>query len=460
MQGVNANGDPVTQFRAVQVWSIPHGVNMPQNQLAMRNITYVDGTPDPVKLISFDVGQRDTYGAYFMNLLDTDGSLTGRRTSLSDCRPTWVGSANTIRAVTGDYELTPSNLWFKLSGLDDGAERGSASSGDARCDLLSTAEYPMWACDRGSISVAAILVVPNNREQTTESTQQVWGHIAHFGDSLAEGPPLSGDHQVVGPHDHAHRGGWFLQYHSAADDESTWSSPKVLQISAEQIEDGVVLLLALAYPPGTTFEILRTTTASSLVTYAAASSVAAIRQDSGASNYYFDGTYLYLRMADVAAGASPGFGEDGLYIPADNPGWEGMQITATWAAATGCGAAQWCRAATQSPPAASVGEIPGTTAPIPCQVSAGSYWPLRGADWSLPPSASSPPMPPPIASPPHQHLQKIVKRGIILSIAAAVINLVTGNTIGELVQDQLVDNEDTSPSPWSHPSAPTAPPPA
>ena len=43
-------------FRSAQIWSLPHGVNVTQNQLVMRNITYVDGPPDPVKLFSFDVG--------------------------------------------------------------------------------------------------------------------------------------------------------------------------------------------------------------------------------------------------------------------------------------------------------------------------------------------------------------------------------------------------------------------
>ena len=406
LQGKNSRGNPIDEFRAVQIWSIPHGVNMPQNQLVMRNITYADGPPNPAKLISFDVGQRDTYGAYFMNFLDADGSLTRRRADTSACRPTWVGSAHTIRAVSEGYQDTASNLWFKLTGLDDGGARGSASSGDARCDLMATVEYPMWACDRGSISVAAILVVPNDREQTTARTKQVWGRVQHWGDASTDGPPLSGDHQVVGPHDHARRGGWFLQYHSAADDASSWSSPKRLEIRAQQLEDGSVLVLALAYPAGTTFGIRRKVSSSNRgwLPYTTAPSVAAIRQDSGPSQYYFDGTYLYLRMADVDAG---GFGEDGLYVPLHNPAYDLLEITATWAGATGCGSADWCRAATQDAPAASVGDIAGSSAQIPCAMSDGPYWPIRslpggGAPPNLhPPSPPCPHLPPPLPlSPP------------------------------------------------------------
>ena len=405
MQGTDSNGQPTTEFRAVQLWSIPHGVNMPQNQLIMRNITYADGPPDATKLISFDVGQRDTYGAYFMNLFDADGSLTMRRASPSDCRPTWVGSAHTIRAITGAYQQTSANKWFKLTGLDDGTARGSASSGDSRCDLMSDAEYPMWACDRGSVSVAAILVVPNERAQTTARTKEMWGRVTHWGDAVADGPPLSGDHQVVGPHDHAHRGGWFLQYHSAADDENTWSSPKKLEIQSDQIEDGTVLMLALAYPAGTTFAIYRKTGSgqSQAVAYTAAASVAAVRQEGNTpTTYYFDGTYLYLRMADPASGSSPGFGEDSLYVPSGSPRWDAMQIEATWASATGCGSADWCQAATQDAPAASVGAVAGTSPTTPCRTSDGPYWPLRdssGLVTATPPqSTSSPPPPPPPAA--------------------------------------------------------------
>ena len=263
---------------------------------------------------------------------------------------------------------------------------------------MSTAEYPMWACDRGSISVAAILVVPNDREQTTARTKEVWGRVQHWGDASTEGPPLSGDHQVVGPHDHAYRGGWFLQYHSAADDASSWSSPKQLGIRAQQIEDGSVLLLALAYPAATTFVVRRSNGARAIdyLTYTTATSVTAIRQDSGASKYHFDGTYLYLRMPDLGTG---GFGEDGLYVPIAGPAFDAITITATWAGATGCGSADWCRAATQDAPAASVGEIAGATMAFPCAVSAGSYWPIGATllpppgddDVSLSPSPSPSP---------------------------------------------------------------------
>jgi len=452
IQGCGTQASPMPNtsgFRSAQIWSIPHGVNKPQNQLIMRNITYADGPPDPVKLISFDVGKRDTYGAYMSNLLDADGSLTSRRAGPSDCRPTWIGSANTIRATSSGYQLTPANLWYKLTGLDDGAARGDASSGDARCDLLSTAEYPMWACDRGSIGVAAILVSPNGRVETTASTYEMWGHVAHFGDSLSDGPPLSGDHQVTGPHDHSRRGGWFLQYHSAPDDASTWSSPRQLSLGDVQVQDGGVLLLAFAYPAGTTFAIQRVRSnvgplAGRTVTYAAASSVAAVRQDSEGTVYYFDGTYLYIRATRHPGTHPLGFGEDGLYVPSSNPGWVAMQITAAWASDTNCGTSDWCRAATQTPPAASVGEIPGTTAPYPCAVSAGPYWPLKSTVSTvtpidltpLPPPSPSPPLAPPVApSPPPSpyQVQTVIVAGgdvadydntVVAAITAAVASQV------------------------------------
>ena len=171
-------------FRRALIWSIPHGVNVPQNQLALRNVSYVGGSPPAAKLFSFDVGSRDTYGALFSNLIDADGTVTERTSAKVPCRPTVVGSANTILSVTGGYDRSPPSLWFKLSGLDDGGARGSSAVGDKRCDLLADAEFPMWACDRGSMDVGAIEVQVNGRIQTTARTKEVWGRVSHFGDAL------------------------------------------------------------------------------------------------------------------------------------------------------------------------------------------------------------------------------------------------------------------------------------
>jgi len=155
-----------------------------------------------------------------------------------------------------------------------------------------------------------------------------------------------------------------LQYHTAADDPSTWSSPKTLSISNAQIEEGSVLVLSLAYPAGTTFSIVRKISNAARVdpiAYTAASSVVAVREDSTGSVYFFDGTYLYLRaMQPGAPWTDPlGFGEDGLWIPDRSPSWSILSITASWASSTGCGTDDWCRAATRDPPAAVTGEIAG-----------------------------------------------------------------------------------------------------
>jgi hypothetical protein len=108
-----------------------------------------------------------------VNLLDADGSLTGRAAANGSCEPTLVGSANTIRTVSGGtgYEILHPNLWYKLSGLDDRGARGTNES-DARCNVTAEAEFPMWVCSRGSMSVASFESQPNNREQTTARTRQ------------------------------------------------------------------------------------------------------------------------------------------------------------------------------------------------------------------------------------------------------------------------------------------------
>jgi len=372
----SASAPMATDFRDALIWTFPHGVNVNQNQLAMRNITYVDGPPLAPKHIAFDVGSKDTYGAYFATFLDEDGSLTLRATEEDSCRPTLAGSAGMIRAVTGGYEQLAANIWYKLSGLDDGGERGD-NTDDDRCDLLSDAEYPFWVCDRGSMSVSSLTIQPNDREQTTERTKENWGRIAHFGDALADGVPLSGDIGIVGPHDHSKRGGWFVQFYESANDYATWSSPKELHIGDMQVEDGATLVFALAYPAGTIFNIGRVSSPGGATVYTEAASIAEIREDDSGSLYFFDGTYLYLRAVSVID-SNVGFGEGGLFVPYRNPRWASeFKVFATWAGATGCAAnADYCKAETNEPPAVSVGEIAGVTAAFECSV-AEEYWPIK-----------------------------------------------------------------------------------
>eukprot|EP00286_Rhodomonas_abbreviata_P010215 CAMPEP_0181328488 /NCGR_PEP_ID=MMETSP1101-20121128/22749_1 /TAXON_ID=46948 /ORGANISM="Rhodomonas abbreviata, Strain Caron Lab Isolate" /LENGTH=1128 /DNA_ID=CAMNT_0023437393 /DNA_START=399 /DNA_END=3785 /DNA_ORIENTATION=- len=380
-----------TIFQRAQLWSVPHGVNVNQNQLAMRNITYLDGTPDPTKLISVDIGKKDTYSAYYGTFLDADGTVTQRNThparrSSGACKPAIVGSAGMRRAVNaGDgWDERPPNMWYKLSGLDDGGARGRNESDD-RCELLDEAEYPMWACDEGSMNVGALLIQPNDRAQTTASTYEVWGRITHFGDAWEDGSPVSGDHQVVGPHDHAHRGGWALQFHTNADDPSSWSSPKKLLITEVGIREGSTLLLALAYPASTTFVITTEVAPSGFETLAAAASLAALRQDTTGLLYFFDGTYLYLRPFRKDNVDPNGFGEGNLFIPDKNTGNDDFIITATWDAATGCGTDDWCRAATLAVPPANAGEVAGRSTVWPC-TTAVPLWYVRSSY----PTASAP----------------------------------------------------------------------
>eukprot|EP00961_Rhodomonas_salina_P049769 668770-Rhodomonas_salina.1 len=285
-------------------------------------------------------------------------------------------------------------MWYKLSGLDDGGARGGNAS-DARCELLDQAEYPMWACDEGSMSVGALVVIRNNQAQTTQSTKEVYGRLTHFGDGLNDGVEMSGDAQLVGPHDHAYRGGWFLQYFETINDPSSWSSPKDLAIESVAIRDGSTLLLALAYPPLTTFTIQRSVSNKLTETFTAAATLAELRADTTATRYFFDGTYLYLKPFMLKY-IPEGFGEDNLFVPDANVGWANdWTISATWDAGSGCAAGDaWCKAATNAPPAATVGQIAGQTQVWPCAVSSGPDWRIKSSS-GLPSTFSGAAAPPP-----------------------------------------------------------------
>ena len=248
-------------FRSAQIWSFPHGVNINQFQIIFRNISYVD-KPDPKKLFSFDVGSKDTYSPFYMCFEDADGSMSGRHDELGrDCAPAIAGTAGKVRSVSSggdDNNLMhfPANMWFKLTGLDDASARGT-NTGDSRCSLRDEAEYPMWVCDKGRVNLAAFEPMPNNRGETSARTKMEFGRLAHWGDSIAQGVPMSGQAQIVGPFEHSQRGGWFLRFYQGGADNSTWAAPRSLEIDRVQMSANQVLIIAMQYPSGTSFEIER-----------------------------------------------------------------------------------------------------------------------------------------------------------------------------------------------------------
>ena len=372
------------RYRKAQIWSFPHGVNINQFQLVIRNISYME-SPDPVKLMSYDVGSKDTFSPFFMVFVDADGSMSQHRVNKNTtCVPSICGSSGMVRSVSSggdenDVQHLPANLWFKLTGLDSHTARGTNTS-DERCDLRKNAEYPFWVCDQGKVGLASFEIVPNGRGKTASRSKKEYGRITHWGDTLNQGVPMSGDPQVVGPFEHSTQGGWFLTFYQHGDDKNSQSCPKNVKIDKVQMNSGRVLIIALHYPANTIFTITRRYGAKNdmIHTYTAATSVSQIRRDSTGTKYYFDNTYLYLRLFPSAL-MEDSYRDAGIYIPARVGGRE-IQIKATWASESGCGEDNWCSVSNfPGAPQKMTGFVVGPDS-VPKSAACptvGTFWPLK-----------------------------------------------------------------------------------
>ena len=302
-------------------------------------------------------------------------------------------------------------MWYKLTGLDEAVSRGS-NSADDRCNLHDESEYPFWICDQGKVNLASFEQQLNDRDEDWQNQHKKYefGRVTHWGDTMEEGVPISGQARVTGPFEHSRRGGWFMRFFETGNDNSSTAAPKVLEIDKVQLAaEGQVLMVATEYPSGTTFAISRKYGRGSgdVHTYTAASSVEEVRGDDACTKYFFDNTYLYLRLFPSAK-------EDEYFV--DGPIWlphlkANLQttVTATWPTGLSCG--EWCPLATPSgPPARDVGvvETPTTIVQAAACPQQSTLWPLRSqADLGLgsssdstpstsPPSNSTPPSSPPI----------------------------------------------------------------
>ncbi len=385
------------QYRKAQIWSFPHGVNINQFQLVMRNISYVD-SPDPAKIMSYDVGSKDTFSPFFMVFVDADGSMSRHRDNKNTtCVPSICGSSGMVRSVSsgGDknnVQHLPANLWFKLTGLDSHTARGTNTS-DERCNLRKNSEYPFWVCDQGKVGLASFEIIPNGRDMTTSRSKKEYGRITHWGDTMNQGIPMSGDPQVVGPFEHSTQGGWFLTFYQHGDDKTSQSCPKNVKIDNVQMNSGQVLIIALRYPANTTFKITRRFGVRNdmIYTYTSATNVSQIRRDSTGTKFYFDNTYLYLRLFPSAL-MEDAYCDAGVYIPARVGGRE-IQIKATWDSESGCGVDNWCTVSNYpgAPPkmTGSVANPESVPKPTVCP-TVGTFWPLKYNPISIPRLSPSP----------------------------------------------------------------------
>ena len=126
------------------------------------------------------------------------------------------------------------------------------------------------------------------------------GYLQHWGRAgfgLNESFPLTLNGEIVGPMGGF---GWFLNFESG--------SPRVLELSQMQITHETHLMLAIAYPAGTAFNITAhaaaycsaSATRSCEYAFTSVDTVSAVRASTGGV-YHWDGNYLYLRVIQFPA---------------------------------------------------------------------------------------------------------------------------------------------------------------
>ena len=250
------------------MWTVPQGVNVPQFQLGVQKVTY-EQPPDVYTRFAcaFNATKMNSHAG---SLLDADGSLSMRNS------PTIVGAGD---FASGDF-------WHLHK--------------DAKlCEKLPSS-WPMWMCEKDTINIGYIETHFHASKHGDDGDN--WyvraGTVTHWGSSPSEAALRSWDPGVTGPYDHARIGGWFLTFDRGA--------PRKMDIKYPQVTPGTKLMVAFAYPAGTTFTVTAKTITSQCdptkelceAVFTEVQTSEAVRNSPG-NVYAFDGTYLYLSIPSV-----------------------------------------------------------------------------------------------------------------------------------------------------------------
>jgi hypothetical protein len=250
------------------IWTVPQGVNVPQFQLGVQKVTY-EQPPDVYTRFAcaFNATKMNSHAG---SLLDADGSLSMRNSS------TIVGAAD---FAAGDF-------WHLHT--------------DATlCEKLPSS-WPMWMCEKDTINIGYIETHFEEGKHGDDGDN--WyvraGTITHWGSSPSDAALRSWDPGVTGPYDHAHIGGWFLTFDGGA--------PRNMDIKYPQVTPGTKLMVAFAYPAGTSFTVTAKTSTSQCdstkelceAVFTEVETSEAVRNSAG-NVYAFDETYLYLSIPSV-----------------------------------------------------------------------------------------------------------------------------------------------------------------
>lgn len=270
---LDSTGAPL--YPDARIFALPAGANMPQFQLMVADTTFVQPMHEAARF-GVEWVQPSRFGQYFMSVYDKDGTLTG------------AGEPVIAGAHGG------SQFWM----LEDMLRVPGGG-----CVAQTSWHFPMWVCPaEGGMSITSFEL---EYDAVYQSDQSNWstrvGSVNHWGYDVERAAPLSGDPGVAGPYDHATVGGWFVHFEAG--------TPMAFNISHIQAADDTTLMLALPYPPDTTFEVRGVldrfcNPQNNLlcnVLLHSVGSIQEVRQAPGDA-YYFDGTYLYLRLVSMARG--------------------------------------------------------------------------------------------------------------------------------------------------------------
>lgn len=270
-------------------------MNLPQYQIAMARSGY-DGPQTEANRIAVEWVMPDRFGQYFMSINDTDGTLTGRN----------------VPTVTGP--LSANEFWMLDRVNVSSSDLAAGATFTPACEARSDWKYPMWACDSRERRTTSFEIEYAPESGNTAFYDVQAGTLNHWGYPADKGAPFGYDPGLVGVFNHSHTGGWFLSFVRGA--------PRSVQFTRMQHQRDATLMMAIAYPPGTTF------TVRAIVkkfckpekghicneTLAMAASVDEVRYAPG-NKFYWDGTYLYVRM--VSFGRAQGK----RYLGTTTDGW-------------------------------------------------------------------------------------------------------------------------------------------
>lgn len=320
-----------------QYWALPIGVNVPQAQLAIAGSQYIT-EPNRNTLVGKDVGQKDRFGWAFHGVLDADGTM------FSLGSPSIGGSARYPPSVvaaggTGAAADHDAIDWWSLDW-------------DGSCEVREMT-FPFVVCLQRDRTLGSIeLFQEPAKNDDDDYFNVIAGRVAHFGQTLEQGIVRSYDPTISGPYNHRDRGGWYVWFESG--------SPQAFTVDTIQLPTShPLLLLAISYPPGTTFNV-RATTARWCTPragrklceeeYTAVDSVAAIRASLGNVYHYDEVTgHLYLPIVqnsnkDLSAGTgiwqptpSDVFDRGGLSLMGRTSSGYAIEVIANCAAGTTSG---------------------------------------------------------------------------------------------------------------------------